>query len=308
MAIESSGPGRHASAVLRPARRPPDRKAWRLPFGRWGALPPAAALLLACGLGLGLLAGAGSVARAQGPDKPAKTPVLPEPLIPEAIRELVARLSDAEVRQLLIAQLDRVAAPAASAGTIGAGMMPEAMAGRMDTLRSRAAAVLASVPRLPNEMRAAIARFSEGRSAHHLALVTLLLVVMGLAGGAGEWLARRLLAPVRHGLEAAPAAGFWAQGGTLLLRALLDLVGLVVFVAVALAMFLLVYQGTSRAGSSSSRLCSPSSSCGWWRWRAGSSWRREHRRSGSSPSTTVPPGGSTPEWSASPRCGRRTGS
>jgi hypothetical protein len=63
-------------------------------------MPPAAALLLACGLGLGLLAGAGSVARAQGPDKPAKTPVLPEPLIPEAIRELVARLSDAEVRQL----------------------------------------------------------------------------------------------------------------------------------------------------------------------------------------------------------------
>jgi moderate conductance mechanosensitive channel len=203
-----------------------------------------AALWLGLGLGLGLLAVAGSVMQAQGQDKPAaKAPVLPEPLTPEAIRELVARLSDAEVRQLLIAQLDRAAAPAASAGQPGDAMMPEAMAGRMDTLRSRAATVLASAPRLPGEVRTAVARFSEGRSAHHLLLVILFLGAMGLAGWVAEWLTGRLVAGVRHGLEAAPVEGFGAQAGTLLLRALLDLVGLVVFLAVALAMFLLVYQG-----------------------------------------------------------------
>ena len=38
---------------------------------------------------------------------------LPEPLTHEAIRELVSRLSDSEVRALLIQQLDRAAAPAA---------------------------------------------------------------------------------------------------------------------------------------------------------------------------------------------------
>jgi moderate conductance mechanosensitive channel len=36
---------------------------------------------------------------------------LPDPLTPEAIRELIARMSDAEVRQLVIAQLDRAATP-----------------------------------------------------------------------------------------------------------------------------------------------------------------------------------------------------
>ena len=37
---------------------------------------------------------------------------LPDPLTKEAIRELVSRLSDAEVRELLLAQLDKAAAPA----------------------------------------------------------------------------------------------------------------------------------------------------------------------------------------------------
>jgi hypothetical protein len=39
---------------------------------------------------------------------------LPQPLTREVIRGLVARLSDAEVRELLLAQLDKVAAPAES--------------------------------------------------------------------------------------------------------------------------------------------------------------------------------------------------
>ena len=42
---------------------------------------------------------------------------LPEPLTHDAIRELVSRLSDSEVRALLIQQLDRAAAPASKGDT-----------------------------------------------------------------------------------------------------------------------------------------------------------------------------------------------
>src|SRR5262245_40067400 len=204
MAIESPDPGRLEGATLRPLRWSPARQARRPRFETRGTMARVGVLLLGLGLALGLLAASGSVAPARAQDKPAKVPALPEPLTRETIRELVARLSDAEVRQLLIAQLDRAAAPAASAGQAGAAMMPEAMAGEMDTLRSRAAAVLASAPALPGELRAAVARFSEGRSAYHLLLVTFFLVVMGLAGWVGERLARGLLAGVRRGLEGAP--------------------------------------------------------------------------------------------------------
>ena len=42
----------------------------------------------------------------------AKATALPEPLTHESVRELVSRLSDEEVRRLLLDQLDRAAAPA----------------------------------------------------------------------------------------------------------------------------------------------------------------------------------------------------
>ncbi len=189
---------------------------------------------------VGLGAPGWSVAHAQA--QPGKAAMLPEPLTPEAIRELVARLSDAEVRKLLIDQLDKAAASAPGASKTKLPMA-EDMAGRMDTLRSRAAAVLASAPRVPREVRAAVARFSEGRSAYHIVLVALFLVVMVLVGSGAERLVSRLSAGVRRGLEAMPPEGFAAQAAALLLRALLGLVEVAIFAVVALAVFLAAYQG-----------------------------------------------------------------
>src|SRR5262249_29635686 len=79
-------------------------------------------------LALGGLAFAGLLAlaalpAAQDPPQASAAPKPPEPLTREAIRELVAKLSDAEVRQLLIAQLDRAAAPARPAESADAGDM-----------------------------------------------------------------------------------------------------------------------------------------------------------------------------------------
>ena len=66
---------------------------------------------------------------------------LPQPLTREAIRELVARLSDAEVRELLLAQLDKAAGPAE--GGSGEPMATD-LASDMDRARTDFGAVLRS--------------------------------------------------------------------------------------------------------------------------------------------------------------------
>src|SRR5262245_21597924 len=86
---------------------------------------------------------------------------LPEPLTKDAIRELVARLSDTEVRDLLLAQLDKAAAPGADKAHAA---MASGLAAEVDSARGQLGAVLRSAPQLPAELSAAVGRFSEGRS------------------------------------------------------------------------------------------------------------------------------------------------
>ena len=76
------------------------------------------------------------VLSAVGAEKAVK---LPDPLTKEAIRELVSRLSDAEVRELLLAQLDKAAAPAdAKAGRVDGGRTRGGHGPRPDRDRRRA--------------------------------------------------------------------------------------------------------------------------------------------------------------------------
>ncbi len=170
-------------------------------------------------------------------EKPVK---LPEPLTREAIRELVSRLSDAEVRELLLAQLDKAAAPATGQA---AAPMAAGLAGDMDRTRGELGAMLRAAPGLPAALGAAVSRFSEGRPPYHLLLVAALFAVMLALGWIVERLVRWLLADVRARLERSPGEGSGMEAGGLVVRAGLDLVLLAVFAFVAFAAFLAVYQG-----------------------------------------------------------------
>ena len=64
---------------------------------------------------------------------------LPQPLTRDAIRELVARLSDEEVRKLLLAQLDKAAAP--DAASPHPTSMAAGLAGDVDRTRSELGAM-----------------------------------------------------------------------------------------------------------------------------------------------------------------------
>src|SRR5512135_116746 len=82
----------------------------------------------------------------------AAAPKLPDPLTRESIRELVSRLSDAEVRALLIKQLDRAAAPAAARKSDEMAEMAQSTSAEFALLRQRAGAVLASAAEIPDTL------------------------------------------------------------------------------------------------------------------------------------------------------------
>lgn len=210
---------------------------------RFGA--PRVGLAVAVLLGLGL--GIPLAARAQAPAKPTQSVTLPEPLTREAIRELVARLSDAEVRRLLLAQLDKVAAPAP--GSPGAPGQQMAMAGMMmmekeaDLVRNRLRRVLLAATRLPEALPAALGRLTGGPEPDHPFRVALLLAGMLAIGWGAEQLFGRLAGDVRRRLAGARAGGIAAQAGQLVLRLILDLLTLLVFAVAAVASLFIFYQG-----------------------------------------------------------------
>jgi small-conductance mechanosensitive channel len=178
-----------------------------------------------------------------GAQDPPAAPKLPEPLTREAIRDLVARLGEAEVRQLLIAQLDRAAAPSPAAGTADVMGMADAMEGRTSQARERGAAMVRGLGTLPAALADARARFLEGRGPGHLALVALGFLVMLAAGFLAERLFARAVRGLRRSLETSETGGLGARLGRLVLRLVLDLLDVVVFTAGALLLFFAVYQG-----------------------------------------------------------------
>jgi small-conductance mechanosensitive channel len=152
----------------------------------------------------------------------------------------VARLSDGEVRALLLAQLEKAAVPAA--GQVAA---PPAtgLAATVDRARTEIGAVLRSWRELPAALGAAVARFSEGRSPYHLLLVAPLFIVMLALGWIAERLVGRLLAGVRGRLDRSQGDGLGVDAGSLAIRVVLDLLLLAVFASTVFAAFLAVYQG-----------------------------------------------------------------
>ena len=156
-----------------------------------------------------------------GADKAAagKAVELPEPLTPEAIRELVARLSDAEVRQLLLGQLDKAAAPAGREDR--RSRWRPGSRGTWTAARTQIGAVLRAWPALPAAFGDAVRQFSEGREPSPSAPGR-----RPLRGHAGAVVDRRApgrAAARRRPGPARPGRGRGA-GGSLLIRLALDLV------------------------------------------------------------------------------------
>jgi moderate conductance mechanosensitive channel len=193
-------------------------------------------------LGLAALALVAGVAFAAGAkDAPTEKAIaLPQPLTRESVRELVARLSDDEVRTLLLDQLDRAAAAEPAKGKPGMGMAGrvEQHAGMMrnvlDDLKDAAVA-------LPGTLRNVGAKLVEPDGLPRLGLLAGLLVAMFGAGWVAEKLYDRGLHAYRMQLRQTAAGSFAANAFRVAIGLSLDLAGIVVFGVVAITTFFLMW-------------------------------------------------------------------
>lgn len=173
---------------------------------------------------------------------PPAAPALPETLTKETARDLLSRLSDEQVRALLLEQLDKGAARIASESARAGGISAmTAMAGTMDAnagmTRARIGELYEGLLALPVTTRDAAGRLAEGTGALGPWSFAAYLLAM-LASG---WIVERVydhgLRRYRTGLLGTPAPTFSARAFQLGLGLTLDLGGIAVFALAGLAVF-----------------------------------------------------------------------
>lgn len=152
---------------------------------------------------------------------------------------LLARLSDAQVRELLLRELqtpsaatDKPLAPAALAGAQSATAR----------IRQNLADILEHVGDLSVIFLFAATRVAGGDDSAHLLTVLASITLMLLAGTAGEWLFRRATGSARRRCE----SGSGGRLGRLFPRLILDVLALAVFALAATGTFALIYYGLER--------------------------------------------------------------
>jgi moderate conductance mechanosensitive channel len=182
-----------------------------------------------------------------GPDGAALPAMPPEMLDDAAIRNMVARLSDAEVREMLLRQLDAVARQQARPQPTEARLLHD-FQNSLQLGRARLAETLAAAPELAGVGPMIVDALTAGRD---LAMGALLLAALGVfaAALAGEQVFRRLFTGVQPA-PPAPRTEPAAKGMTfvdklciLALRLMADLLSIVVFALLAIALFFIFYTG-----------------------------------------------------------------
>jgi len=169
---------------------------------------------------------------------------LPEPLTPETARDLVSRLSDEEVRKLLLQQLDRAAArPAEKQQATSATGMLGAVNRGAGAARDGVVEIVTAVATMPAAVRGVVGKLSEpdgiGVLGMALGMFALALVVAALV----ELVVRRASRGWREDLRTRPSEGLLSDAVRLLMRVALEVGYVLLFGAVVLGIFLMLWQG-----------------------------------------------------------------
>ena len=165
-----------------------------------------------------------------GEEAAPSTTVVPadEDLTPETVRDMVSRLSDQEVRDLLLQRLDAVAeenGAEADEGSIVA-FLPTAAAG----IGTAVADAVLRIPTLWSGQLRSFGNFMAEREVQDVMRLIGTLLLAILIGLAAEWLVNRFAQGWRDEIQSKKAPDNLSEALRLLgLRLLLDVVGLVVF-------------------------------------------------------------------------------
>ncbi len=193
-------------------------------------------------IGLGFLfavMGCVAVGSAQTTKTEAQTIEQMSSLTPAERMALLARLSDAQVREILIQSMAQTQIQEADAS---AGMMMGLQA-ETDRLRDNLRQVLMEIENLPTVLPFAYDRLTEGRPDGHLWLVALGIIIFFSVGSFAEWTYRRGTRTYRARLLARLQRDLDRRAGLLGLLAIVDLLGLGIFLLAVIASFFVVYQG-----------------------------------------------------------------
>ena len=168
--------------------------------------------------------------------------MLPAPLSETEIRDFVSRLSDVQARDMLLQQLDAEARRQVAAVQPDSGLIRD-FHGTLLRLREGLAELGAVLPQVPAVGPMIAARLTEGEERE---IGTLLLIAVGIFTAAlvGEYLFRYLFTGVKPASAAtAGAASFVDKISILALRLVTDLLSIVVFAVIAIAIFFVLYAG-----------------------------------------------------------------
>jgi len=168
---------------------------------------------------------------------------LPEPMTKESIRELVSRLDDAEVRALLIKQLDRTAAPAPAKQSDGMGDMAHAMGSEFARARARAGEIFHAAADFPAALGQVATRIAEPQEPSRLWAVAGWFLVMLAVGAAAEHAFGFATAAVSRRFDARAADGYADAVVRFALRAGIGLAHIAVFTVAAVGLFFALWQG-----------------------------------------------------------------
>ncbi len=167
---------------------------------------------------------------------------LPAHLTAAQARDLLARMSDSEARELLLKQLETLEAASEPQPAAPLSMFFDLQAD-MYTMRNRLRAMLAAVPELPSLGPFMVMRITKGYEPSHIWAIGWSVLAIFSGALAGEAAFRLMFRPLMRQLSGLSVKSEFGKLGMLLLRALIRLIAIAAFAAIAALLFLFIFKG-----------------------------------------------------------------
>jgi small-conductance mechanosensitive channel len=188
-----------------------------------------------------------TAAQTNSGSNPEAVVTLPENYTSEQVDAILARLSDDQVRQLLIAELRKAASDQAADQTVDedSGLVSELLNEVEDgsgIAHQRMTAIASNLKNIPADIVRALGRLTEGKGAFHLVWVLTVILLIFLAGFGVEQLFRRWTAHFRKKIESIPPMEGLLKFWSALLKMLPELFSIVIFGLSCLVLSLPFYE------------------------------------------------------------------
>lgn len=164
-------------------------------------------------------------------------------LTPDTVNALVSRLSDTQVRELLLERLDAIAANDGQAGGMNIASGMHSLQGKADLIRERLKSRIGAVTELPSVFPRAFETLRDNRPTSFFFWLTAGFALMMAVGWLAEFFFNKVTRSARQSILDADPQGLGAKIGLLFARLGLDLSGLLIFLSAAIATFFVFYQG-----------------------------------------------------------------